>query len=160
MASKPTPRLTAIPDLDALSVLGYDTVEDGQTACVTGPARRLARLVEQATAELSAVLDRAEWNSIADVMNGCADLYDYTDSDVPALLMVRANLQDSPEVAHKWKIDVPGLCRKLESLTPTHGEAILCAVRWFWRNCDADHKRDSWWEPAYRRLKDRRKGGE
>lgn len=147
-------RLTAIPDADALAVLGYDTTEDGQTACVVGPARRLARLVEQATAELAAVLDRAEWNAIADVMNGCADLYDYAGSDVPALLMVRMNLQDSPGLGEKWGVDVPALCRRLEALTPTHGEAILCAVRWAWRNCDEwDHTKDDWWAPAFRKLK-------
>lgn len=151
-------RLTAIPDLDALAVLGYSTDEDGQTACVTGPARRLARLVEQATAELRPVIVRAEWNAIADVMNGCADLYDYADSDVPALLMVRANLADSPEIGEKWGVDVADLCRRLEALTPLHGEAILCAVRWAWRHCDDwDHTRDEWWEPAFRRLKSRAK---
>lgn len=151
-------RLTAIPDGEALAVLGYDTTEDGQTACVVGPARRLARLVEQATAELNAVLTRDEWNAIADVMNGCADLYDYADSDVPSLLMVRLNLQDSEGIDEKWQIDTADLCRRLESLSPTHGEAILCAVRWFWRHPDTGHTRDDWWKPSFRVLKLRSRG--
>lgn len=151
----PTPkaRITAIPDTDALTVLGYDLTEDGQTLCVTGPARRLARLVERAAKELEAVLDRPSWNAIADVMNGCADLYDYADSGLPALLLITANLQDSPGPGEKWRVDVRRLCRSLNALTPTHGEAILCAVRWAWRHCgDWDHAKDEWWTPAFRRA--------
>lgn len=153
------PRVLVLPDADALAALGYSLDEDGNTACMTGPAKRLARLVESATAELGSVLDRAEWNAIADVMNGCADLYDYAESDVPALIMVRANLQDSPGIGGKWGIDVPALCRRLEALTPLHGEAILCAVRWAWRHCDEWDPRDDWWTPAFRRLRERRRAG-
>lgn len=146
-------RLTYIPDADALAVLGYSVEEDGATLCGTGPARRLARLVEAAARELAAVLTRREWNAIADVMNGTADLYDYADSGVPALLMVRANLQDSPGIGRKWRLDPAELLGKLGALTPTHGEAILCAVRWAWRNVDAwDHAKDEWWTPAFRRA--------
>lgn len=152
------PRVLVLPDLDALAVLGYSLEEDGNTACLVGPARRLARLVEQATAELDSVLERAEWNAIADVCNGRADLYDYAESDIPALLVVRANLRDSPEIGEKLGIDVPALCRRLEALTPLHGEAILCAVRWAWRHCDEwDHTRDEWWTPAFRRLRERQR---
>lgn len=146
-------RLTFIPDDDALAVLGYSTVEDGDTICGVGPARRLAKLVERASRELSAVLTRGEWNAIADVMNGCADLFDYADTGTPALLMLKANLQDSPGIDKKWKIKLPDLFAKLGALTDTHGEAILCAVRWAWRNVDAwDHLKDEWWTPAFRRA--------
>lgn len=150
-------RLTAIPDADALAVLGYSVDEDGPTGCVVGPARRLARLVGHAARELDAVLARGEWNAIADVMNGCADLYDFADTDVPALLMVRANLQDSPGIDETWGIDLPELLCKLAALTPLHGESILCAVRWAWRNCgEWDHTADDWWQPAFRLLKSRK----
>lgn len=152
------PRVLVLPDTDALAAIGYDLSEDGNTACMTGPARRLARLVTQATAELAGVLSRPEWNAIAAVMNGCADLYDYADADVPALLLVRANLQDSREVGGEWGIDVPDLCRRLDALTPLHGEAILCAVRWAWRHCgEWDHARDEWWTPAFRLLRERQR---
>lgn len=146
-------RITLIPDTDALTTLGYSLEEDGDTLCGVGPARRLAKLVERASRELNAVLTRREWNAIADVMNGCADLYDYAESDIPALLMVRANLQDSPGIDAKWKIDLAELLRKLESLTETHGEAILCAVRWFWRQCEQqiDYTKAEWWTPKFRR---------
>lgn len=147
-------RLTFIPDDDALAVLGYSVGEDGDTLCGVGPARRLARLVERAARELSAVLTRPEWNAICDVMNGCADLYDYADTAVPALLMLKANLQDSPGIDRKWRIKLPDLLAKLDALTDAHGEAILCAVRWAWRHCDErHHARDEWWQPAFRRAK-------
>lgn len=153
MPSDPKRRVTGLPDYDALAVLGYDVTEDGQTLCIAGPQRRLARLVSRAARELGAVLTRGEWNAIADVMNGCADLYDYAESGVPALLMVKANLQDSPGIDKKWKIRLPDLLRKLDALTDTHGEAILCAVRWAWRNVDAwDHAKDEWWTPTFRRA--------
>ena len=41
-------RVNIILDADALAVLGYSVVEDGPTACGTGPAKRLAKLVERA----------------------------------------------------------------------------------------------------------------
>lgn len=150
MPSDPKLRITGIPDRDALTVLGYDLDEDGQTLCITGPQRRLAQLVERAARDIP--LSRAEWNAVADVMNGCADLYDYAESSVPALLMVAANLEDSPGIGEKWSVDAKALLRKLQRLTPTHGEAILAAVRWAWRHVDAwDHAKDEWWTPAFRR---------
>lgn len=153
MPTEPKARVTGYPDRAALAVLGYSVEEDGQTGAITGPQRRLARLVSRAARELDAVLDRNEWNAIADVMNGTADLYDYADSDVPALLMVRANLEDSPGIDKKWKIKLPELLAKLQALTPVHGEAILCAVRWAWRNVDAwDHAKDEWWKPTFRAV--------
>ena len=148
-------RITAIPDLDALAVLGYTLDEDGATLCAVGPAQRLARLVERASRELEAVLDRGEWNAIADVMNGCADLFDYAESTVPALTLLVANLRDGDllnGLGRKWSVDVPDMSRRLEALTPTHGEAILCAVRWAWRHTEAwDQDRDPWWRPSFRR---------
>jgi len=144
-------RATFIPDSRALAALGYSIEEDGDTLCAVGPARRLARLIERASRELDASLSRGEWNAIADVMNGCADLFDYADTGVPALLMLRHNLMDSPGIDRKWKIKLPDLLAKLDALTDTHGEAILCAVRWAWRHCDAwDHTKDEWWKPAFR----------
>lgn len=150
MPSDPKLRITGIPDRDALTVLGYDLDEDGQTLCITGPQRRLAQLVERAARDIP--LSRAEWNAVADVMNGCADLYDYAESSVPAPLMVAANLEDSPGIGVKWGVDVKALLRKLQRLTPTHGESILAAVRWAWRHVDAwDQAKDEWWTPAFRR---------
>lgn len=151
-AKNPSARVTGYPDFDALAVLGYDPEIDGQTAIVQGPARRLARLIEHATAEIT--LTRGEWNAIAEVMNGTADLYDYADSDIPPGLMITANLQDSPGIGEKWGINVKKLTAKIRSFSPLQLEAVLCAVRWAWRNSELwDCTRDSWWSPAWRRMR-------
>lgn len=153
-------RLTLIPDLDALAVLGRDIRPDEEgrwqdaTTAVNGALKRYALLSEQANRELDAVLTRAEWNLIADVNNGCADLYDYAATDCPALVMIRANVVDGDRLegaGKKWGVDVPGLVAKLDALTPLHGEAIADAVRWFWSHPDLDHAKDHWWLAAFRR---------
>jgi hypothetical protein len=82
--------------------------------------------------------------------------YDHFADGGPAtspLLMAWANVQDSEGLGEKWGIDRKELVAKLQSLAPHHGEAILCAVRWFWSNCSTvDHQRDEWWSPEFRRA--------
>lgn len=155
-------RLTLLPDLESLAVCGRDIRPDeggswsDATQQVNGVIRRHALLIERAAAELKPVLTRAEWNLIADVNNGCADLWDYSGSDLPALVGITANVDDGDRLegaGEKWDVDVPALLRKLASLTPTHGEAIADAVRWFWdHSAEIDHQKDEWWSPAFRRA--------
>lgn len=154
-------RLTFLPDLDALAVCGRDIRPDeggrwsSPTDQVNGMIRRHALLIDRAARELDAVLTRAEWNLIADVNNGCADLWDYSGSGLPYLTGIAANVEDGDRldgVGGKWAVDVPALLAKLRALTPTHGEAIADAVRWFWDHPqEIDHTRDEWWTPAFRR---------
>jgi hypothetical protein len=142
-------RITLIPDDDALAVLGRDLTADGATMAVNGALAEYAFVIDRSARDLAAVLDRKEWNAIADVMNGCADLMDYGGPQFSPLLMVTANLQDSPGIDKKWKIDVPDLCRRLSALTAVHGYAILAAVRWFWTH-KVNHQKDEWWTAAFR----------
>jgi hypothetical protein len=123
---------------------------------LAGLVSRYAALVERGAADLKAVLSRAEWNAIADANNGCADMWDYPDGvgATSPLLMFWANVHDSPELGAKWEIDAKRLVKKLQGLAPHHGEAILCAVRWFWTHCEPgqiDHTKDEWWTPEFRR---------
>lgn len=146
-------RVTIIPDDEALAVMGYDLNLDRTviTEAINGSCRAAARLIAQAGRELEGVISRAEWNAIADAMNGSAELYDYGRVHTPALQMITANLEDSLGIGKKWKFDVADLCRRLDALTPTHGEAILAAVRWFWQHCQAiNHRTDEWWRSAFR----------
>lgn len=153
-------RLTLIPDVESLAVCGRD-IRPGEggkwsdaTQQVNGVIRRHALLIEQAGRELAAVLTRGEWNLIADVNNGTADLWDYSGSDMPAMSMIAANVEDGHRLdgaGEKWGVDVPGLLAKLRALTPTHGEAIADAVRWFWDHDGIDHTAAEWWHPAFRR---------
>lgn len=135
-------------DLPSLAVLGYDRTEDGGTGLMQAPAIRLAWLVERNTPRF----ERDEWNAILDAMNGTAELYDWTCEQIAPQLMVAANLHDTPGLSEKWKIDVAGLIKRVRRLNDIEGEAILCAVRWAWRNCNEfEHEADEWWTPEFRR---------
>ena len=141
--------MVSIHDADLGPVIGAEV----NATTLSGVLARYAALVRRGARELDAVLDRAEWNAIADANNGCADLHDYTPGgpSTAPLLMIRANLQDSPGLGEKWRIDQTALVKKLGKLRAHHGEAILCAVRWFWSHCDeCDHIEDPWWTPEFR----------
>lgn len=145
-----TPRVLVSLETNDLDALGYDLTEDGNAVCARGPARRLARLVEQATGEIS--FTHAEWNAAADVLNGCADLYDYADSGIEPAQLLLANVQDTPGLGEKWDVNVKAMCQKIRALTPLEGEAVLCAVRWAWRHTDQwDHNQAGWWLVKNRR---------
>lgn len=136
---------------------------DGPTLSVLGPAYRLAALIDQAARETDAVLTPADWRAIADSANGCLDLLTPDPdalSGLPVLAVVRANLADRPDLGPKWGTDLAELDRKLELLTPLHGEAVRAAVKWWW-----DHAADGWhpetygwWGPAFRRSAARNRG--
>ncbi len=143
-----------------LAVAGWDVTpgeegrRSGVTPAILGTVARYASLVESAARDLAAVLDRGEWNAIADANNGCADLWDYGDGpQLSPLTLLWANVHDSEGLGEKWGIDARGLVRKLKALGPHHGEAILAAVRWFWDHCaEVDHQAHDWWTPSYRRA--------
>lgn len=162
-----------------LARLGIDAGrEENQSAwTINGCLRRLAMLVEQASRELEAVLTRAEWNLLADALNGCADVFDLAGSPIPALTLVRAEVADAHalnRLGDKWlltekeeqKLTLPKarkladeraveLNAKLAALASVHGEAILAAVRWFWTHTEPgviDHTKDEWWKPEFRAL--------
>ena len=154
-------KVTLIPDHDALAVCGRD-IRPGESGRwsdasqqITGLIRRHALLTEQAPRELDAVLSADEWNLIADVNNGCADLWDYSESSIPYLSGIAANVEDGDRLdgtGAKWGVDVPELLRRLAALARVHGEAIADAVRWFWDRPEAiAHTVDHWWLPAFRR---------
>lgn len=154
-------RLTFIPDIASLAVCGRDIRPDeggkwsDASQQVNGVLRRHAMLVEQAARELDAVLAREEWNLIADVNNGSANLWDYCESQLPLLAGITANVEDGDaleKAGEKWGVDAKALVRKLKKLSPLHGEAIADAVRWFWDHPDGiDFAADPWWLPAFRR---------
>ena len=154
-------RLTFIPDVASLAVCGRDIRPDeggkwsDASQQVNGVLRRHAMLIEQAARELDAVLSPKEWNLIADVNNGCADLWDYSGSSLPMLAGITANVEDGDmlnKAGEAWGVDAKALVRKLRKLSPLHGEAIADAVRWFWDHPDGvDPTKDPWWLPAFRR---------
>lgn len=135
---------------------------DGATQ-VSSALARYAELVDRASREVSKRLKREEWNYLADVLNGCADLWDWSETPMPSLSLIRANVADAHALdgaGDKWFGDgnpgsgdkaTKGFIAKLAELEPIHGDAILAAVRWFWRHHrTVDHIEHAWWTTQYR----------
>lgn len=153
----------------SLAVLGFTTDLDpsevpapGATQ-ITGAMARYADAIGRANRELERTLTREEWNFLADVMNGCVDIW----CGAPANAFLRdllANAADGQALdgtGDKWLGNElePGsgekatkaLLAKLRGLTVIHADAIMCAIRYFWLHCqDVDHVSDEWWTLEYR----------
>ena len=134
-------------------------VEPAGAPQVTGALRRYASLLANAAREIESALDRQEWNYLADVMNGSADLWDWTESPMPAKSLLAANAHDANELdgaGAKWFGDEEGekrakaLVGKLSRMTEIQAEAVTAAIRWFWTHLEIDHQEDRWWTLAYR----------
>jgi hypothetical protein len=137
---------------------------DGATQ-VTSALSRYAELLDRASREVDQILERDEWNYLVDVLNGCADLWDWSESPIPSLSLIRANAEDAHRLdgaGDKWFGDEPGSADKATKiflaklgapkLQPIHGDAILAAVRWFWRHHqDINHTKHRWWTAEFRR---------
>jgi hypothetical protein len=142
---------------------------DGATE-VTAALARYAESIARATGELDRALDRAEWNYLADVLHDCADLWDYSESTIPSLTLIHAEVADAHQLnrtGDKWFGDelvyrsgdkaTTAMVKKIVAMSAIHGDAILAAVRWFWRHSQTvDHLEHRWWTIEYRAP--RRKG--
>lgn len=126
---------------------------------VTAALSRYAVAVGDAGRELERTLDRDEWNMIADLLNGCADLWDYSATPMPSLLLIRAQVEDGHRLdrsGDKWFGEEEGdrkvkaLLGKLAKMSTIHGDAILAAARYFWRHAGIDHNEDRWWAVTHR----------
>ena len=130
---------------------------------VSAALARYAEHVGRATREIERTLTRPEWNAIADIMNGCADLWDYSGTTLSHLLCIRANVEDGHRLdglGHKWfgegaKGDqaIKHLLDKLAKMTEIQGDAVAAATRYFWQHTEPgeiDHSKDAWWTLAYR----------
>jgi hypothetical protein len=151
-------RISLCVDDHVFAVLSLDRMKHGATQ-ISMALSRYAEHVHRAGRHIEAILDRDEWNAIADVCNGCADLWDY--SGTSYLIMIQANVEDGHELdglGYKWFGDgsvgderIKNMLRKLDGMTNIEGDAIAAAVRYFWTHChEIDHARDEWWMLAYR----------
>ncbi len=156
-------------DLDLLRALALDPKEHGAVQ-VAAALARYAEHVGRAARRVEKVLIRAEWNALADVLNGCADLWDYSETPLPHLLMIRADVEDGHRLdglGCKWFGDgqagdrgIKDLLCKLGKMTDLEGDAIAAAVRFFWTDPPLlgarriDHGTDEWWTLAYRTGKE------
>lgn len=148
-----------ILDPDVVRTLGLEPAAPDQfgAAQAWGALARYAGLLNRAGRELEQVLDHQEWRYLADALNGCADLWDYDGPPIPGLTLILAEAADAHLLnrAGDRRFDsdpdgrVTALIGKLQSLTPTHGDAILAAVRWFWGHTELGADSE-WWRVAAR----------
>jgi hypothetical protein len=150
-----------------LNVLGLDPdLEEGQCGAIQVWAAlwRLAAVIEEGAATVEKKLDRADWNLLADVMNGTADLFDHAERPVGSTAGgILANVEDGHAldgVGHKWYPEgqanarVRQLARVLKGCSRAEAEAIHAALRWSWTHTGPehpiDHHADDWWTVAFR----------
>jgi hypothetical protein len=125
---------------------------------IAGALTRYANAIGEARRSLGRKFDRAEWNIMADVMNGCLDLQDYSESVLSMKLMVAANVEDGHRLngaghshfdgdADAVDARVVALLKKIQGLTTIEADAIGVAIREFWAHPGIDHLTEEWWLP-------------
>jgi hypothetical protein len=121
---------------------------------------RYADALSEARRRLALLFDRQEWNLMADVMNGCLNLQDWTGQPCSTAALLLANVQDGHALdgtGYKWFGEedraesdrrMTALTTKLMKLTPIEADAIGQAIREFWDNCETvNPATDRWWLP-------------
>ena len=131
---------------------------------ITGAVARYADAVARAGRELEKLLRREEWNFLAECLNGCADIWEWSETPIGSMHLILAEAEDSQRLngtGDKCFADEikPGsgqkktdeLLAKLRGLTQIHGDAIMSAIRYFWSHCqDVDRAEHKWWTVDYR----------
>lgn len=153
----PRPKATSVvTDKHALAVLCASDNTDG----VNGSLRRYADLIVAATQRLE--FSRTEWCYLADALNGCLDLWQYSETSVPARTLLVAEVEDSHRLnrlGDKWLNEeggsaadraVQSLLGKLTEADPVEVEAVLLAIRHFWDHPEIDASVEDWWTIGHR----------
>lgn len=164
--------LTVTPALaKSLRILGLSPEPDNEAGLavagamqITATVGRYADAVDRASRELDRLLRREEWNFLADCLNGCADVWEWSETPMGSMFLILAEAEDSQKLngtGDKWfgQEIQPGsgekktadLLEKLRGLTQIHGDAILAATRYFWSHGqEVDHSEDKWWTVDFR----------
>lgn len=145
---------------DVFRLLALDPKEHGAIQ-VSAALARYAQHVGWAARTVERTLTRDDWNFFADISNGCADLWDYSETPLSHLLLLKAQVEDGHRLdgaGYKWFGEgeagdkgIKALLAKLATMTDVHGDAIAAALRHFWANFeDIDLLTDDWWTLAFR----------
>lgn len=168
-------RYSVGPGPDVLAALGLDpTIKGDVTAgAILGAVERLADGFQAAVGALTGHFHRREWEFLADVMR-CAEFPEF-DGQLPAHLMIVETIeraQRDRRAGDRWFISahdqltltvgaamkrsddrVKEVCDRIRSLSPIHGDAVLAAVRWYWRHHeDKSAVGGEWWLPSARKA--------
>jgi hypothetical protein len=153
-----TERRIAVTDTPALDDLARPHKSEGMRQAL----HEYARLISRASREIEGQFSREEWNYLADVLNGCWELWE-TNVDDPTTLIV-AEVEDAHHLnraGDKWLGSVgkasdkavADFSRRLQALTPLHAYAMLASVRWFWTHHEKiDWTVQEWWRVGFRRT--------
>lgn len=132
-------RVHYLPVEQPLAVLGYSLEHDGNTLIGTGPARRLALLVERARETVE--FTRSEWNILYAALAPVIEDFPMSENSARSIIVAQLLTAVSQGVKAARVMDRVQRCSDLQA------EAILCAVRWAWRNRDSwDAEKDEWWK--------------
>ena len=155
-AIKPPRRVQVNADIlePSLRTLGYSP-DHPLSLQIQESVKILADLVHRASVEVEKILDPEEWNLIADVLNGCLDLYLYSESSLPASLLLTAQVEDAhrlDRVGDKWfEADsdrrMTALRFKIQDMSELQCHVVLAAVRYFWT---VQEHPDDWWLVKHR----------
>lgn len=122
-----------------------------------------AGLLWLAGREIEGQLDRAEWNMLADALNGCLDLHDFS-GGISYGTLILAEVSDGHSLnrlGDKWlgckgkKADETAndLLRRLSAMSALHHAAIAAAVRYFWEHTEIDIATEEWWRVGARKQR-------
>lgn len=166
-------KITVYPSARTREILGDRATELNQAL------ECWADVIARATADNADVFTPSEWCMIADVCNGT--LWEPGVGNPGTMLA--AEVSDGHHLdgtGYKWLADegtelagslerlgagkptkemravdaqVSSLVKRLAALDYARGWAVIVAVQWFWRNCEAeiDPRSDPWWTVAFRR---------
>lgn len=103
-------------------------------------------------------LSRAEWNYLADVLNGCWLLPPVSSPQT----LLAAEVEDGHRLnglGPKWfsaadaDERVRHLVERIMAMSYTQAWAVLAAVTWFWDHSqEIDHQQAEWWRPSFQRT--------
>lgn len=143
------------PDAADLAVIGANLPRNRAAACNWAIAC-WARTLRESQPEL----ERAEWNYLADALNGTS-LLDAATWTASHLALEVHDAHRLNRLGDKWLPDDPPeadkaalrLEHRIADLTYPQTQYVLLAVRFFWshlRMAAIDHAVDEWWTVAFR----------
>lgn len=105
--------------------------DDRQGWSLSGRLNAVVERYSQIVADAMPEFSRGEWCAIFDANNG-------TIFDEWSLMMIWANVADSPELAEKWKVNVGKLVEKLRGLSKAQAAAVTEAIERFWHHSELE----------------------
>lgn len=108
---------------DTLTTLGQVDAEDRAGWSLSGRLNAIVERYNQIISESMPEFSKWEWSALLDANSG-------------SLILLWANVADSPELPEKWGINLQNLVVKLQGLSRAQAAAVTEAIYRFWHHCD------------------------